>query len=163
MDFEVRPSGVEELVAGDPEFVAVENARRKASAVDGAGAAVLGCDTVVCLNGRMYGKPGDAAEARSTLLALSGATHEVISGLALVSGGAVRTAIARTAVTFGDVQPWLDWYLASGEWRDRAGGYAIQGKGAVFVRRIDGDYFNVVGLPVCELLELFGIGVDEQP
>jgi septum formation protein len=150
VDFEVRPSGVEELSEGDPEFVALENARRKAAAVDGAGVPVLGADTLVCLNGVIYGKPGDVAEARETLLALSGETHEVISGIALDD----RTAVARTAVTFGDVAPWLDWYLASNEWRERAGGYAIQGRGAVFVKRIEGDYFNVVGLPIPELLAL---------
>ena len=150
MDFEVRPSGVEELAVGDPEFVAVENARRKVAAVDGGGVPVLGCDTLVCLNGVMYGKPETAGEARETLRALSGATHEVISGIALDDANAVAT----TRVTFGDVDPWLDWYLESGEWEGRAGGYAIQGRGAVFVKRIEGDYFNVVGLPIPELLGL---------
>jgi septum formation protein len=121
---------------------------------------VLGVDTVVVLDGVIYGKPADAAEARATLERLSGRTHEVVSGIAVVEPAAgaepvVRTAHAITRVSFRDLDPaTLDWYLATEEWRDRAGGYAIQGRGAALVAGIEGDYFNVVGLPVPALLDL---------
>jgi nucleoside triphosphate pyrophosphatase len=155
--FAVRPSGVAELEEGDPAEVAVENALRKARAVHagGAGAPVLGVDTVVALDGALYGKPADGRQARATLRALSGATHTVFSGVALVVGGEERTALAATEVAFrvlGDEV--IDWYVARGEWRGRAGGYAIQGAGAALVREVRGDYENVVGLPVATLLDL---------
>ncbi|MGN6189737.1 MAG: Maf family protein [Conexibacter sp.] len=152
--FDVVVSDAEELEAGDPVEVAVENARRKALAVDAAGT-VLGVDTVVHLDGALYGKPADAAQARATLEALSGRTHDVVSGIAVVHGGETRTASATTRVSFRTLDAAaLDWYLASGEWRERAGGYAIQGRGTALVAAIDGDYLNVVGLPVQALLEL---------
>jgi septum formation protein len=144
---------VPELEQGDPEAIAVENARRKATAVDGE--LVLGIDTVVALAGRLYGKPAGAAEARETLRALSGATHRVVSGLALSLDGQVRVATSVTDVTFRELSDGVvGWYVATDEWRDRAGGYAIQGRGAALVRGIDGDYLNVVGLPVTALLDL---------
>jgi septum formation protein len=116
---------------------------------------VLGVDTVVVLDGVIYGKPGDASEARATLERLAGRTHEVVSGLAIVEDGETRTASATTRVSFRDVDAaMLDWYLATEEWRERAGGYAIQGRGAALVAGIEGDYLNVVGLPVTALLEL---------
>ena len=110
---------------------------------------MLGVDTVVALDGRIYGKPRDEADAAATLRALSGRTHEVVSGLAI--SGEVTAAVTR--VTFRTVtDDLLQWYVATGEWRDRAGGYAIQGRGAALVTAIDGDYLNVVGLPVAQLL-----------
>ncbi len=130
-------------------MVALENARRKRAAVDGEH--VLAVDTLVALDGRIYGKPADAAQARATLAALGGRTHEVISGAVLDD----RATIAVTHVTFRPIDDALmEWYLATGEWRDRAGGYAIQGRGAALVRGIRGDYLNVVGLPVAALLDL---------
>jgi septum formation protein len=158
--FTVRPTDVEELDSGDPAEVALENALRKARATRAerapeAGEAVLGCDTLVALGGAIYGKPADADGARATLEALSGATHEVLSGLALVFPGGERTAVVRTAVTFRELDGGLlDWYLARGEWRGRAGGYAIQGAGAALVRTVEGDYENIVGLPLATLLDL---------
>lgn len=144
---------VEELESGDPLAAARENARRKARAIDAP--LVLGVDTVVALDGRMYGKPADAGEAQQTLNALSGRTHTVISGVCVVQGGQERNAIATTQVSVRALDPGLiAWYVRSGEWRGRAGGYAIQGRGAALVARIDGDYSNVVGLPVATLLEL---------
>jgi nucleoside triphosphate pyrophosphatase len=138
---------VEEIEDGDPVEAARENARRKAAAVDGD--VVIGVDTVVALDGRIWGKPRDEAHAAETLRALSGRTHEVVSGLAI--GSEVDVAITR--VTFRTVtDDLLRWYVATGEWRDRAGGYAIQGRGAALVTAIDGDYLNVVGLPVAQLL-----------
>lgn len=147
-------SDAEELTDGDPVAVAVENARRKALAVRAA-APVLGVDTVVVLDGAIYGKPAGAGEARATLERLSGRTHEVVSGIAVVEDGEPRTASATTRVTFRPLDAaTLDWYLATEEWRERAGGYAIQGRGAALVAGIEGDYLNVVGLPVSALMEL---------
>ncbi|HEX7292836.1 MAG TPA: Maf family protein [Conexibacter sp.] len=152
--FDVVVSDAEELLEGDPVEVAVENARRKALAID-AEAPVLGVDTVVVLDGAIYGKPADAGAARATLKRLSGRIHEVVSGIAVVEAGETRTASATTRVSFRDLDAaTLDWYLATEEWRERAGGYAIQGRGAALVAGIEGDYLNVVGLPVTALLEL---------
>ena len=154
----VRPADVPERTTGDPREVALENALRKARAVSGSEALpVLGVDTLVALDGTIYGKPADARSARATLRALSGARHLVVSGIALLAPGrAPRCATAVTAVRFRTLDPpTLDWYVASGEWRERAGGYAIQGRGMALVEAIDGDYANVVGLPVAALLELW--------
>jgi septum formation protein len=112
-------------------------------------------DTVVSLEGRLWGKPADEAAARETLAALSGRTHVVLSGVAVVSDAGSLTACAATDVSFRALDPGLlDWYVAGGEWRERAGGYAIQGAGAALVQSISGDWTNVVGLPVATLLEL---------
>jgi septum formation protein len=155
--FTVRVSDAEELAQGqDPALVAVENARRKAWAVRAAGApeAVLGCDTIVVLDGVIYGKPADACAARETLAALSGRTHEVLSGLAVLladqqSGFILRTAVARTSVTFRTIEgDLLDRYVGTEEWRGRSGGYAIQGAGAKLAVAVDGEEENVVGLPL---------------
>jgi septum formation protein len=118
---------------------------------------VLGVDTVVALGGRIYGKPPDAAAARSTLRALSGAVHTVISGVALLGlDPGPRVVAAATEVRFAPLSDALvDWYVESGEWRERAGGYAIQGRGMALIERIEGDYSNVVGLPVAALLALW--------
>lgn len=142
-----------------------ENARRKALALAPAarpGQIVLGVDTLVELDGAIYGKPADEAAARATLTALSGRVHEVLSGVCAIDGdaggggaGEPRVVVAGTRVRFRALDPpTLDWYLATGEWRERAGGYAIQARGAALVAAIDGDYLNVVGLPVAALLDL---------
>jgi len=144
---------VEELSEGEPGDFVVANAIRKAQAV--AGDVVLGADTGVGLAGRSFGKPRDRDEAEGFLRRLSGCTHAVATGLAIVERGATSSAIAWTDVTFRELSDELvEWYLDSGEWEGRAGGYAIQGKGAALVERIDGDYLNVVGLPVATLLSL---------
>jgi septum formation protein len=115
-------------------------------------------DTLVALDGRIYGKPRDPEHARETLYALAGRTHEVISGISV--GG--REGVAVTEVDFRALDDaMVGWYLATGEWRERAGGYAIQGRGAALVTGIRGDYLNVVGLPVAALLQLMpGLLVD---
>jgi septum formation protein len=156
--FEVRPVEVVEEDDGVPLAVASENALRKALAGRARGdEVVLGVDTLVTVDLEIWGKPPDEAAARETLRTLAGRTHEVVSGVALVDErGEVRAATATTRVTFRPMdEPTLDWYLASGEWRERAGGYAIQGRGGALVERIDGDYLNVVGLPVGTLLGLW--------
>jgi nucleoside triphosphate pyrophosphatase len=155
--FLARAPDVQELDAGPPAEVAVENAYRKAAAVSSAGVGdrVLAVDTVVCIGARMYGKPADEDQACSTLRALSGRRHAVIGGVCLIQGGRWRTAASTTLVDFRALNDAIiDWYLASGEWRGRAGGYAIQGRGAALVASIQGDYLNVVGLPLATLLAL---------
>jgi septum formation protein len=153
----VRVSDAVELQGGEPEAVALENALRKARAVarPGAEELVIGCDTIVVARGRIYGKPADERHAAETIRDLAGRTQHVISGLAVLVGGEERTAVARTAVTFRPADEELvAWYVATGEWRERSGGYAIQGQGAKLVERIDGEVENVVGLPLQTLLEL---------
>jgi septum formation protein len=162
--FTIRASDAEEIEQGvDPAAVAVENALRKARAAHrpGTAEAVLGCDTIVVLDGVIYGKPPDARAARETLMALGGRTHEVISGLALLlaterSPTVERTALAYTKVTFRAIgAELLDWYVGTEEWRGRSGGYAIQGAGAALAVAVDGDEENVVGLPLGKLLEVY--------
>jgi len=111
---------------------------------------VLSADTAVALDGAVLGKPADAAQARAYLTSLSGRTHEVWTGIALNA----ETAAVVTKVTFRDITGLIDWYLRTGEWEGKAGAYAIQGRGAALVERIDGDYSNVVGLPVSALVAL---------
>jgi septum formation protein len=153
---------VEELTSGDPDEAVVENARRKARAgmemAGGETGLVLGVDTEVVLDGRLLGKAGKEGEARERLEALSGRTHDVLSGVVLTASGdevAERSGLARSRVTFRNLTPGLlEAYLASGEWRDRAGAYAVQGLGSTLVERVEGDLSNVIGLPVALLLEL---------
>ncbi len=150
---------VDELRDGlPPDELVVENARLKAVAglaLAGAGAqdVALGVDTDVFLDGSALGKARSGEEARERLEALSGRTHQVLSGVALAPSG--ESGVASSTVTFrtlGEVT--LERYLASGEWRDRAGAYAIQGLGATLIERVEGDFSNVVGLPLQLLLEL---------
>jgi nucleoside triphosphate pyrophosphatase len=156
--FELRPVDVVEEAVGAPVAVASENALRKAVAGKAAGdEVVLGVDTLVAIDLDIWGKPPSEDAARDTLRRLGGRTHEVVSGVALVEeDGTVRAATATTRVTFRPLdEPMIDWYLRSGEWVERAGGYAIQGRGGALVERIEGDYLNVVGLPVGTLLGLW--------
>jgi septum formation protein len=121
---------------------------------------VLACDTEVNVDGAVFGKPANAVEARHMLDQLSGRAHEVLGGLVLrcTAPGAEPTeltAVASTLVYFRDLDPAdIESYVALGEWNGRAGGYAIQGRGAALVDRIEGDFWNVVGLPVPELIRL---------
>lgn len=161
--FTVRATDVAELSEGDPMQVARANALLKARAAlrPGADEVVLGCDTIVVLDGAIYGKPADESAARATLTALGGRTHEVISGIALLFAEgrtevAERVAVACTRVTFRPIdQELLDWYVGTEEWRGRSGGYAIQGAGKELVREIDGEVENVVGLPVAALRDMY--------
>jgi septum formation protein len=109
----------------------------------------------VLLDGHVFGKPSDEDEARRFLRRLSGRTHEVLSGIVLRHAGDERTGLSVTRVRFRTLESSeIDMYLATEEWRNRAGGYAIQGKGAALVEGIEGDFWNVVGLPVPELIRL---------
>jgi nucleoside triphosphate pyrophosphatase len=153
VEFRVEVPEVEELSEGEPRELVLENARRKARAVEGE--QVLGVDTTVVLEGRALGKPRDAREAERFLRELSGREHEVMSGLALRDAAGERSDVAVTRVRFRELdERTIDWYISRGEWGDCAGGYAIQGRGAALVDEIAGDYWNVVGLPIPALLRL---------
>jgi septum formation protein len=116
---------------------------------------VLGVDTTVVLDGRVFGKPGSAEEAAEMLEALGSETHEVVSGLCLLTPGWAVVEHDVTRVSFRPLRARdLAGYVASGEWEGRAGGYAIQGLGAGLVERVEGDYLNVVGLPAALLVRL---------
>ena len=155
--FAVRPADVPERETGVPEDVALENARAKALATArGPGEVVLGVDTLVATDEGIWGKPADEAAARATLRHLAGRSHRVVSAVVLAGEDGVRSALDTTIVTFRELdEAAIEWYLGGGEWRRRAGGYAIQGRGGALVRHLEGDYLNVVGLPVAALLDLW--------
>lgn len=155
--FEVIHADVDELSEGDPIEVARANALLKASAgrEQRPNSTILGVDTVVALDGEIFGKPVSEEAAINTLKRLSGRTHEVVSGLALAKTANPQVVHEVTKVEFRALDDDLvRRYVETGEWSGRAGGYAIQGIGAGLVRRIMGDYLNVVGLPVAKLLDL---------
>ena len=154
----VAPRYVEDDGPGvDPVELVRARAQGKARSVaaEAGERPVLGVDTAVVLDGRVYGKPAAAEEAVEMLEALGGRTHEVLSGLCLLTPGWEIVEHDVTRVTFRDLTPRdLAGSMASGEWAGRAGGYAIQGAGAALVARIEGDYLNVVGLPAALLVRL---------
>jgi septum formation protein len=141
----------------DPDQLVRGHALGKARSVagDAGDRPVLGVDTTVVLDGRIYSKPADAGDAERMLEELGGRTHAVVSGLALITPGWEVVEVELTRVTFRPLTPRdLAAYLATREWESRAGGYAIQGRGAALVERIEGDYLNVVGLPAARLVRL---------
>jgi septum formation protein len=163
--FEVRPSGVDEVRLGSesPDRFALRVAAAKAAEVagrtssEGAAAIVLGADTVVAVDGCCFGKPVDDGDALAMLRALSGRWHEVTTAVALCrAGGEPLDAVAvRTAVCFRALSDAaMAGYVASGEGRDKAGAYAIQGLGSGLVLEVRGSYDNVVGLPSATVLDL---------
>lgn len=128
-------------------------AAEKAAVVDGP--LVLAADTVVELDGELLGKPTDADEARAMLRRLSGRTHHVHTGVAARAGERAETATVTTAVRFAPLTtPAVDWYVATGEPFDKAGAYALQGAGGVFVESVEGSVSNVVGLPLAVAADL---------
>jgi septum formation protein len=156
LEFEVVVPGVEELDAGDPEFLVIENARRKARAVSAPpGGLVIACDTDVVLDGEVLGKPADAAESKIYLDRMSGRAHTVMSGLVVIADGEDRSGLERSEVVFKDLSDAEKRrYVNFGEWEGRSGGYAIQTLGSTLVARVEGSISNVVGLPVGLLVEL---------
>jgi septum formation protein len=156
VDFRVVPQDSDESATrGGPRGVARANARSKAHAARLPArtlkSIVVGVDTIVVLGDRVLGKPRDARESARMIASLSGRTHEVISGIHLELAGTGRSATlaASTRVTFRRLsRREIRWYVGTGEGKDKAGAYGIQGLGAVLVERIHGDYFNVVGFPV---------------
>ncbi len=167
LDFTVRPATVDEAPSpGErPRDLVRRLAREKAEAAarDGAGEWVLAADTIVVENGDILGKPTDRAAARRMLERLQGGWHLVLTGTALrpPAGGDLH-AVESTRVLFAELTPeQIDWYAATGEPDDKAGAYAVQGVGSLFILEIDGNYSNVVGLPLPTVWQLFeGAGAD---
>ena len=165
--FKVAAPDVDETVEGNlhPAQIVEELSLRKAKAAaaknDGDGL-IIAADTVVALEGAVLGKPRDKRDAFSMLSALSGNRHDVYTGVTVMLGGRVVTEHERTTVTFRDVEPEeIRAYIATGEPMDKAGAYGIQGRGALLVSGIQGDYCNVVGLPVYRLGRILaGLGVN---
>ncbi|MBZ9712042.1 Maf family nucleotide pyrophosphatase [Deinococcus multiflagellatus] len=164
--FTVQVSGeAEDSSDTDPARLAAELARLKGRAVarTAPGAVVLAADTVVAIEGELLGKPADRAENEAFVRRLSGRTHEVFTGVAVLQGGREQVEVARTAVTFralSDAE--IAYYAATGEGLDKAGGYGIQAVGMALVARVDGEYANVVGLPLTvttRLLRAAGVPV----
>lgn len=151
---------MEEETEGEPRDLVVRNATRKAEVVasERPDALVIAGDTEVVIDGEVLGQPNDEAEARAHLERLFGSEHHVLGGLALIgpeAGREPRTGVDVSTVAFKELdEPLLDAYLASGEWRGRAGSYAIQGLGSALVDIVRGDVSNVIGLPVGLLLRL---------
>jgi septum formation protein len=155
----VTPRYEEDDVEDDPVALVRRHALGKARSVaqQGGDRPVLGVDTAVVVAGRAFGKPEGPEEAERMLETLSGRTHEVVSGLCLLTRAWEEVAHETTSVTFRTLTPRdIAHYLHQGEWRDRAGAYAIQGLGASLVETIDGDYLNVVGLPAALLVRILG-------
>jgi septum formation protein len=163
--FEICASQVDEVAhPGEPAQAMVarlaeEKARAAAEQIDRSrgGCIIIGADTAVELDGEIFGKPRDAADAREMLAALGGRTHHVLTGIFLVRlpDGATRAAVESTAVTFAPLERGeIEAYVASGEPMDKAGAYAIQGVAGRYISRIEGCYFNVVGLPLARLYAL---------
>ncbi len=157
-DFSVQTADLKESLSaeGDREAAVMSLAFQKANAIAQKQTEkhlVIGADTVV-LGDTLYGKPRDAADAKAMLLALAGKYHEVISGVALIESTTNNKQIfySRTRVLMRNYdEMMIDWYVATGEPLDKAGAYGIQGRGALFVEAIEGDYYTVMGLPVGRL------------
>lgn len=162
---DVRPVNLDEsrLSGESPRDYVLRLAREKALAAvaSGDGIPVLGADTTVAMGEEIFGKPRDEADGVRMLAALSGRSHEVLTAVALACDGRLETAISETRVTFRTIsEAECRSYWASGEPADKAGAYAIQGFGAVFIARLEGSYSGVMGLPLCEtatLLDAVGV------
>lgn len=155
-DFEIKPADIDENISADievdlrPEKIA----KRKAHhiAMSNPNSLVIGCDTAVIVDNKMLGKPKDERDAVKMLKSLSGRTHKVITGNCLVLNNREICFSVVTEVEFYDLtEEEIDEYIKTNDWKDKAGAYGIQGKAGLFVRRIKGDYNNVVGLPCAEL------------
>jgi nucleoside triphosphate pyrophosphatase len=158
-DFEVRPAHTDETPRpGEPPIRYVERvAREKAAAVARPGELVIAADTTVDVGGEILGKPVDDHDARRMLRRLSGRDHDVHTGVALVVDGRLVSTVETTAVSMTAIsEGQIDWYVATGEPGDKAGGYALQGIGGIFVTSVVGSVSNVVGLPLSVLVRLCG-------
>jgi septum formation protein len=160
VEFDIRPSDIDESpLDGESARACVERlAREKAAHDAGPDELVLAADTVVLIGDRLLGKPADADDARSMLREIGGRTHTVLTGVALHHGasGRTRSCVELSGVRMAQVgEQEIDWYVTTGEPLDKAGSYAIQGRGALFVEAVDGNYTNVVGLPLPATRRLF--------
>lgn len=156
-ELEIRPARGPEASHPEltPEALVKELSRHKAAEIAAQADpedAVIGADTVVVLDGAVLGKPKDAADAKRMLTALSGRSHTVYTGVTVLRGGTVLSRAERTEVTFRPLsEAEIDRYVATGEPLDKAGAYGAQGLASLFVEKLDGDFFNVMGLPLCLL------------
>ena len=156
---QVDPADVDETVrpAERPERYVERLAREKAGVVAArhAGAVVIAADTTVVFGGQILGKPESEKEAEAMIAKLSGHTHEVFTGMAVVNGARIASGVERVEVTFRDLTAAeISAYVSTGEPMDKAGAYGIQGRGATIVERIHGDYFSVMGLGLRRLVSL---------
>ena len=157
LDFDVIPSNAEEITTKTaPHEVVMELASIKAKDIyeqSDKQNMVVGADTVVAYQGQILGKPSDKEDAKRMLSMLSGQTHEVYTGVCVIENGKAKTFYEETKVTFYEISEGeIDHYIQTGEPMDKAGSYGIQGKAAVFIKGIEGDYYNVVGFPIARFL-----------
>ena len=154
--FSVIPPAVpEDEVAAPADLVVLAERKARAVGEEHPRAWVVAADTGVFRDGRAFGKPRDLAEAREFLRLLSGGWHTVATGLVVLRNGELYRDLVETRVLFRALADWeIEWYLGREEVLDKAGAYAIQGAAAAFVERIEGDFYYVVGLPLCALWRL---------
>lgn len=167
LEFSIRCADIDETM--DPargaaaEVARVSRAKAEAVAADAGDAIVIAADTIVCVDDSILGKPSDAAQAAEMLRLLSGRAHQVRTGVTVRSAAKTRTEVVTTEVCFRSLsEAEIAAYIATGEPMDKAGAYGIQGLAAIFAEGIRGDYFNVMGLPLCRLSEMlreFGVAV----
>jgi septum formation protein len=160
LDFEVMPSDIDETFhRGDSpreHVLCLSEEKALAVAVRHSDAWVLGADTIVIVGGEILGKPGSVAEAKEMLEKLSGREHEVFTGFSIArrEEGILAREVVKSTVLFREIAgDEMDWYIGSDEPYDKAGAYAVQGMGAFFIREIRGSYTNVIGLPLCEVID----------
>ena len=158
LKFDVMPSDAQEITTKTaPNEVVMELASLKAKDIykkSEKQSMIVGADTVVAYQGQILGKPTDEADAKRMLTMLSGQTHEVYTGVCVIEDGKTKTFYEETKVTFYEISDeQIDHYIKTGEPMDKAGSYGIQGKAAVFIKGIEGDYYNVVGFPIARFLQ----------
>lgn len=158
LKFDVMPSDAQEITTKTaPNEVVMELASIKAKDIykkSEKQSMIVGADTVVAYQGQILGKPTDEADAKRMLTMLSGQTHEVYTGVCVIEDGKTKTFYEETKVTFYEISDeQIDYYIKTGEPMDKAGSYGIQGKAAVFIKGIEGDYYNVVGFPIARFLQ----------
>lgn len=158
LKFDVMPSDAQEITTKTaPNEVVMELASLKAKDIykkSEKQSMIVGGDTVVAYQGQILGKPTDKADAKRMLTMLSGQTHEVYTGVCVIEDGKTKTFYEETKVTFYEISDeQIDHYIKTGEPMDKAGSYGIQGKAAVFIKGIEGDYYNVVGFPIARFLQ----------
>lgn len=158
LKFDIMPSDAQEITTKTaPNEVVMELASLKAKDIykkSEKQSMIVGADTVVAYQGQILGKPTDEADAKRMLTMLSGQTHEVYTGVCVIEDGKTKTFYEETKVTFYEISDeQIDHYIKTGEPMDKAGSYGIQGKAAVFIKGIEGDYYNVVGFPIARFLQ----------
>lgn len=160
LDFEIKVADIDETMDGEksPEVEVARISQEKARKIGETSSEndlIITADTIVVLDGKVLGKPKDKADATAMLTALSGRTHQVMTAVSLGKQGGVETFVETTFVTFRPLLPHeIHYYVVTGEPLDKAGSYGIQGLGGVFVASIQGDYYNVMGLPICRLSQV---------